>query len=135
MAGLNRSPWEKVKGKEESVRELSGLHETSIIMGRRFFITVLVIVSSLRPAGRKTHYVGSADGQAPPGYTPVPWRAIPSYPVLLEGADGSGGRGALFFPDCAAAAAPFVLFRLKREGYSGCRASAVREGLLVDALR
>ena len=104
-------------------------------MGRRFFITVLVIVSSIRPSVRKTQYVQSADGQAPPGYTPVSWRAIPSYPVLLEGAVGSGGRGALFFSDCAAMAAPFVLFRLKRGGYSGCRATATREGLLVDALR
>lgn len=104
-------------------------------MRHRFFITVLVIISSLRPSARVAPHVGSADGQAPPGYTRVPRRAIPSYPGMLKTGGGSGGRLALFFPDCAAAAAPFVMFRLKREGFSGCRASATREGLLVDALR
>jgi hypothetical protein len=54
---------------------------------------------------------------------------------MLKTRGESGGRLALFFPDCAAAAAPFVMFRLKREGFSGCRASATREGLLIDALR
>ena len=114
---------------------MSGLHEADIVMRRRFFTTGLVIISSLRPSLRVAPHVGSADGQAPSGYTPVLWRAIPSYPGMLKGAGISGGRVALFFPDCAAVAAPFVLFRLKREGYSGCHASATREGLLVDALR
>ncbi len=45
------------------------------------------------------------------------------------------GRLALFFPGCLAFAAPAVLFRLKREGYSNCRATATSEGLLVEATR
>jgi len=48
--------------------------------------------------------------------------------------DGAGELR-LFFPDCLAAAAPFILFRLKREGFSRCRAHASERGLLVEARR
>jgi hypothetical protein len=104
-------------------------------MRRRLSTTLLVIVNSLCPAVRRAPRAGSASGQAPPGYTQVPPEAIPLYLAGLNSAVGSDGKLALFFPGCAALAAPFLLFRLKREGYSGCRAIATKDGLLVDATR
>jgi len=104
-------------------------------MRRKLSTTVRVIVNSLCPAGRRAPLAGSVSGQAPPGYTPVPPEAISLYLAGLDSAVGGDGKLALFFPDCAALAAPFLLFRLKREGYSGCRAMATKGGLLVDATR
>jgi hypothetical protein len=101
----------------------------------RLSTTLLVIVKSLCPAGRRAPLAGSASSQVPPGYTPVPPEAIPLYLAGLNSAVRSDGNLALFFPGCAAVAAPFLLFRLKREGYSGCRAIATKDGLLVDARR
>lgn len=47
------------------------------------------------------------------------------------------GRGELrlFFDGCYAAAAPFILFRLKREGFSRCSVEASGRGLLVRGRR
>jgi hypothetical protein len=106
-----------------------------IAMRRRLFTTLLVIVNSLHPTGRHAPPAGSASGEAPPGYTLVPSEAVPLFLAGLDSAVGSDGKLALFFPGCAALAAPFLLFRLKREGYSGCRAIATNDGLLVDATR
>lgn len=41
----------------------------------------------------------------------------------------------LFFPQAMAVAAPFLLFRLKRWGFSGCRVTVTDGGLLVTARR
>jgi len=40
-----------------------------------------------------------------------------------------------FFPDCLSIAAPAVLFRLKREGFSRCTVQASQDGLLVQGRR
>ena len=104
-------------------------------MRLRLSTTLLVIVNALCPAGRRALRAGSDSGQAPAGYTPVPPEAIPLCLAGLNGAVDSEGKLALFFPGCAAPAAPFLLFRLKREGFSGCRAEATKDGLLVDAIR
>ena len=47
------------------------------------------------------------------------------------------GRGELrlFFPQCLAIAAPALLFRLKREGFSVCSVEASEQGLLVRGRR
>jgi hypothetical protein len=47
------------------------------------------------------------------------------------------GRGELllFFADCLAPAAPFILFRLKREGFSRCSVEVTKRGLLVRGRR
>ena len=47
----------------------------------------------------------------------------------------SRGELRLFFPGCLAIAAPFVLFRLKREGFSSCSVQASGEGLQVRGRR
>lgn len=45
------------------------------------------------------------------------------------------GELRLFIPCCRPLAAPFILFRLKREGFSRCSVQAAEQGLLVRARR
>ena len=104
-------------------------------MRRRFFITMLVVIRSLVPTDSRASLPGRAPGKGPPGYVPVPLEDIALYLSELHRAVGNDGKLALFFPDCAAPAAPFLLFRLKREGYSDCRVISTGDGLLVDATR
>jgi hypothetical protein len=47
----------------------------------------------------------------------------------------STGELHLFFPDCLALAAPALLFRLKRQGFSRCSVQASDRGLVVRAMR
>ena len=47
----------------------------------------------------------------------------------------SRGELRLFFPGCLAIAAPVILFRLKREGFSRCSVEASPQGLLVRGWR
>jgi hypothetical protein len=47
----------------------------------------------------------------------------------------SRGELRLFFPDSLALAAPFLLFRLKREGFSRCLVQASHRGLYVQGRR
>ena len=103
-------------------------------MARRFYITVLVILRSLVPL-RSGHVPTGEAAVAASGYLPVPPREIGWYLTNLGRVVGADGRLALFFPGCRAPAAPFVLYRLKREGYSGCTATATPDGLLVNAAR
>ena len=103
-------------------------------MRSRFAITVLVIVHALFP-GRRGVLSRNATGTVPPGYTRVPREEIAVYLAELGRAVGNDGKLALFFTGCTAVAAPVLLFRLKREGYSACRATATDEGLLVEANR
>lgn len=94
-------------------------------------MTALVIFRSLFPAGSRLP-VG-ATGQfparavAPEEVGPV----LANLHCLLK----PDLSLEIFFPACHRAAAPFVLFRLKREGYSRCTAVASAEGLLVRAVR
>ncbi len=45
------------------------------------------------------------------------------------------GSLAILFQDAASIAAPFLLFRLKRTGYSSCRVAREAGGLLLTARR
>jgi len=47
----------------------------------------------------------------------------------------SNGSLELLFNDAFSIAAPFLLFRLKRTGFSACRVQRVPEGLLLSARR
>jgi hypothetical protein len=100
----------------------------------RFYITVLVILRSLVPL-RSGHVPSGVAAVPVSGYIPVPPKKISWYLANLGPVVGADGRLALFFPGCRAPAAPFVLYRLKREGYSGCTATATPDGLLVNAAR
>jgi hypothetical protein len=97
-------------------------------MRQSISITFLVIVNSLFPAKGKGAPPGAVPGAVPPG-------SIPRYLADLGTPVGNDGKPALFLPGCMPLAAPFLLFRLKREGYSSCRATASRDGLLIEARR
>lgn len=60
-------------------------------------------------------------------------------PLQIRGGMGrfldEGGELRLFFPECLAPAAPFLLFRLKREGFSRCSVEATERGLLLRGRR
>ena len=58
--------------------------------------------------------------------------AIPTRPEPLTSGKGEFG---LFFPDTAPFAAPFLLFHLKRRGYSDCRIVCKTGGLYLFARR
>lgn len=45
------------------------------------------------------------------------------------------GELRLFFPECRPLAAPLILFRLKREGFSRCSVQVRERGLLVQGRR
>lgn len=60
---------------------------------------------------------------------------IPFYLADLRQSLDHEGRLALFFPGCLAAAAPFLLFRLKRTGFSRCRVKITDKGLFLTACR
>lgn len=72
---------------------------------------------------------------APPGFTPVAPADIPGILADPARAATDGGDIALFFSDCPALAAPFLLFRLKRLGFSRCRVRVLAEGLTLAARR
>ncbi|HTG82504.1 MAG TPA: hypothetical protein VL949_11205 [Geobacteraceae bacterium] len=103
----------------------------------RLRITALVIVRSLFPPRPGVFPAGVADeaDTLSTGYRSVPPRMISPCLADLKRAVGRDGTLVLFFPGCRTAAAPFLLFRLKREGYSNCSATASPEGLLVKASR
>jgi hypothetical protein len=46
-----------------------------------------------------------------------------------------GGALKVLFPHTLPPAAPFLLFRLKRSGYSACRVTVLENGLLLAATR
>ena len=103
-------------------------------MSRRFYITVLVIFRSLMPL-RSGHVPAGVAEVTASGCLSVPPKEIPWYLANLGRVVGVDGKLALFFPGCRAPAASFVLYRLKREGYSGCIATVTPGGLLVNATR
>ena len=103
-------------------------------MSRKFYITALVIFRSFVPLRSGQVPSGVAEVAAS-GSLPVPPEEIPWYLANLGRVVGVDGKLTLFFPGCRAPAAPFVLYRLKREGYSGCTATATPDGLMVKAAR
>lgn len=68
---------------------------------------------------------------------PVSCSAGPPYCHCADfnGAVDESGRLRLFFPDCFFPAAIFLLFRLKRQGFSDCRATLTDGGILLTAAR
>lgn len=68
-----------------------------------------------------------------------PAGALRCTPRQIRGGMGrlldSGGELRILFPRCLAIAAPVLLFRLKREGFSGCSVRVWDRGLLVRGRR
>jgi hypothetical protein len=71
----------------------------------------------------------------PCGQTAVTPQTLPLVISELSRDMGNTGTVQLFLPGCFAPAAPCLLFRLKRSGYSGSRATLTRDGLLLTATR
>jgi hypothetical protein len=64
--------------------------------------------------------------------------AIKNFPDFLHAPDGSMGSDGflrIFVPCVFPLAAPYLLYRLKRTGFSGCRVTVTDGGLLVTASR
>jgi hypothetical protein len=84
----------------------------------------------------------TAGAVAPQGGTAAPRKVEGAHcctPSQMRGGRdrllNSQGELRLFFADCLAIAAPLVLFRLKREGFSRCSVEVVHRGLLVSGRR
>jgi hypothetical protein len=97
---------------------------------RRLHITFLAVRYSLVPLRRT-----GRDGTAPDDGTAVTPQTLPLLLADLSRAMDSTGSIRLFLPGCLSAAAPCLLFRLKRSGYSACRATISPDGLLLSASR
>ena len=101
-------------------------------------LLVIIAVNALWPRGTQTggaplRNAARHHPSAPPGFTPVAPADIPSLLADPRRAVTAGGELALFFPGCPSLAAPFLLFRLKRLGFSRCRADLLSEGLALTA--
>lgn len=82
---------------------------------------------------------GPAGGKGGVPASPGPAGALRCTPRQIRGGMGrlldSGGELRILFPRCLAIAAPVLLFRLKREGFSGCSVRVWDRGLLVRGRR
>ena len=94
-------------------------------------------------AGAMVDAQESAGAAAPGGDEParrsLSEGAVRCTPRQIKGGLGSllncRGELRLFFPHCLAIAAPVLLYRLKREGFSRCSVETSDHGLLVLARR
>ncbi|GFO53569.1 hypothetical protein GMSM_05760 [Geomonas sp. Red276] len=59
----------------------------------------------------------------------------PDFGKTMDPLLDEAGNFRVLFPGCSEAAAPLVLFRLKRQGYSRCRVKASEEGLYLEGSR
>lgn len=102
-------------------------------------LLVIVAVNALWPraqrGGAPARNAAPHYPSAPTGFTPVAPADIPL--ILADPARAVSDRGnlALFFPGCPSLAGPFLLFRLKRLGFSRCRVHALANGLTLSARR
>jgi len=103
---------------------------------KRFYLTALVTVYALFPPCRESCVQPGVDralSQIP--HVALTRGNIRYYLADINRAADQQGEITLFFPGCFAFAAPSLLFRLKRSGFSNCRISMMGEGLLLSATR
>ena len=101
-------------------------------------MTLLVTANALLPRRSgcsMTSFASNPSGDIPSGYTHVPPENVRLYLAGLVSTVNPYYECALFFPNCLAPAAPFLLFRLKRQGFSNCRISVTTGGLALYAQR
>ncbi|WP_306536548.1 hypothetical protein [Geobacter sp.] len=105
--------------------------------GVKLFVIIALnsLWPSTQPGGAPVQNAARHVSPTPPGFTPVAPADIPHILADPGRAVTDGGDIALFFPGCPALAAPFLLFRLKRLGFSRCRAHLLPEGLALTARR
>ena len=109
------------------------------VMLEGIYRTLLVIGYSIRPASPGKSGDGSLNTPETSPFFSIhvldSKEAIRSHLSVIGRGTGRRGEISLLFPGCHSLAAPFLLYRLKRRGFSGCRALMTGEGLLVTALR
>lgn len=113
-------------------------------MTGRIYLTALVIGCALfppRPKNVGCNRKATADPSKPgisvysKSLIAVSGDNVRFYLADLNRAINPQGELRLLFPGCLALAAPLLLFRLKREGFSNCRALMTAEGVFLSALR
>ena len=100
--------------------------------------TLRVISRSLiHPAGKSPSEIKCSDSYG--GNAAVPFAAFeqffPKKLCMRLDSGNAPGPYRIFLSSAYPFAAPFILFRLKRAGYSSCRVLVVDGGLQVSALR
>src|SRR6266571_5505500 len=106
---------------------------------RRLHISGRVILYALFPPqnahGRPDLSAAIAASSLPAGLAPIAVGEIPLCLADFSRYLNQQGELGLFFQDCLPLAAPFLLFRLKRTGFSRCRAWSAPGGLALSACR
>ncbi len=103
---------------------------------RRFYFSLLVAGNALFPPRPEERVAGGEGGAAPPPeYLTVTKDEIRFLLADLNRALNGGQELRLYFPGCSALVAPFLLFRLKRWGFSNGRALKGARGLFLAASR
>lgn len=105
--------------------------------GMRLF--AIIAVSALfprTPTGGAPGWIAARQfTPGPQGFSPVEPGDIPRILADPSRAVTDDGCLSLFFSGCPSLAGPFLLFRLKRLGYSRCCARVVPGGLTLTARR
>jgi hypothetical protein len=104
-------------------------------MATTFRMTLLLIRYSLWPAGGTAAVSSRGAASLAAGPLSVSAKEVAGILRNLDQALDTNGRLHLHFPAAAAIAAPLLLFRLKRSGFSACRVLAGPDGLTVIASR
>ena len=105
----------------------------------RFCRTAHLVFCSLFPSFSVSQYLQGESDHNLTHYRrdcmELPVKKIPLFPRDPAHASGPNGTLGFFIPLVFPLAAPFLLYRLKRTGYSGCRIIVKDRGLLVFATR
>jgi hypothetical protein len=102
----------------------------------RIRLTALIAGYAIFPPGPENdNYKRKAAAEPLSGLLVISGDNVRFYLADLDRAIVRKGELRLLFPGCLALAAPFLLFRLKREGFSNCRILMSDEGLLLTAIR
>jgi hypothetical protein len=100
------------------------------------YLTALVITFALfPPRPGDDRYNRTATAESSSGHITVNGNNVRFYLADLNRVINREGELRLLFPGCLSVAAPLLLFRLKRAGFSNCRALMTDEGLLLCAIR
>lgn len=102
---------------------------------KKFGTTAGIIACALYPQTRRDPATRTPPGGTNAGSYEIPaggaCRALADLSLLSD----RQGNLSILFRDCSWPAAPFLLYRLKREGFSACRVLSVPSGLLVKGVR
>jgi hypothetical protein len=103
---------------------------------KRFYLSALVIAYSLiTPNSDNSGQTAVEETLSQHHHIASTKKEIRFYLGELSRGVDRHGEMKLLFPGCHLFAAPALLFRLKRSGFSNCRALMTREGLLICATR